>query len=61
MDVDDIPWETAVDLLATGTVRSATQGHDLTVHLGTADGRTLRTREPHIDAIVHLVRALPDE
>jgi hypothetical protein len=51
-----IPWPEALALLQSGQVRQVVQLHSLEVHLTLADGRTLVTVEPEIDAIIRAVR-----
>ena len=47
----EVNWETAVEILNTGSVAMVAQLHSLEVTLTMEDGSEIRTVEPRIDAI----------
>ena len=51
-----ISWEQAIDSLNSGDVVSVSQRHNLTVRLDMKDGFSIKTVEPHIDAIVQEIK-----
>ncbi len=52
----DLTWSDAQALIAGGQVKGVFQSHSLDVTLTLADGRTLTTIEPQIDAVINAVK-----
>ena len=48
---EEVPWETAIEILNSGEVFSVVQLHSLVVTLTLMDGTEVKTIEPMIDAI----------
>jgi hypothetical protein len=52
----DLSWDEAQKLILDGKVKQVSQAHSLFVLLTLADGRTLKTIEPRIDAVLEVVK-----
>ena len=57
---EKVSWDRALELLESGRIVHTGQSHARVVTLVDSDGRSYRTSEPEIDAIMQALRRLPD-